>query len=339
MKLLTAESGSALALADCYLHGFRKLGVDVATYRVTSGPSSLPGRILARLFRLVGLSRNGQRLLRAVREHSPDVVLIFKGMEFSPGLLAKIRRQGIRLVNYNADHPLEYFSAGSGNANVRNGIAHYDLYCTYSDHIAALLAEAEPETRVAVIPFGHSVGAPFFDSLTNEAEIGRGCFLGNPDAERARAIQFLADHGIPMSVYGFGWPQYLATGSNVEVHAGVLGEAMLRTLRRYRFQLNIFRPHNVHSHNMRTFEVPAVGGIMLAPDSAEHRRFFNDGRDAFLFGSDEEMLAKAREIMLMPPQDADRIRSAARARTEALQAHYDDRARTLIDHIENLLRP
>ena len=41
------------------------------------------------------------------------------------------------------------------------------------------------------------------------------------------------------------------------------------------------RIHNPDSHNMRSFEVPGVGGIMVAPDTKEHRIFFEVGKEIF----------------------------------------------------------
>ena len=50
-----------------------------------------------------------------------------------------------------------------------------------------------------------------------------------------------------------------------------------KVLRKYRVQLNLMRPHNLDSHNMRSIEVPAVGGIGLFPDTPDHERFFEKG--------------------------------------------------------------
>ncbi|WP_260583174.1 glycosyltransferase [Sphingopyxis sp. PET50] len=114
---------------------------------------------------------------------------------------------------------------------------------------------------------------------------------------------------------------------------------MFRILRRYRFQLNLFRPHNEGSHNLRSFEVPAVGGISLGPDSPEHRDFFIADRDAFYFSDAEGMLAEARKLLALPADEAEAIRGAARARTVALRSHFDDRARVMLAALTELVTP
>ena len=51
----------------------------------------------------------------------------------------------------------------------------------------------------------------------------------------------------------------------------------------YRVQLNLFRQYNEGSHNMRTFEIPAVGGIQLTEYSTEQADFFKEGEEIFSF--------------------------------------------------------
>lgn len=113
---------------------------------------------------------------------------------------------------------------------------------------------------------------------------------------------------------------------------------MLRVLRRYRVQLNFFRPHNVESHNMRSFEVPACGGIMLGEDSIEHRDFFEINREAFYFRSPEEMIDLTRFVLAMPKVEADVVRAAARRRSIMGGYSYRHRAQAAFAEIEKLRR-
>jgi hypothetical protein len=91
------------------------------------------------------------------------------------------------------------------------------------------------------------------------------CFVGFTDEDRAEKINLLASQGIPVDVYGTNWDRFFKQGSKARVHGPVFGPDMHRTLRAYRLQLNLFRPHNPGSHNMRSFEVPAVGALCLRP--------------------------------------------------------------------------
>jgi len=334
VKILTPVSGNHWSVPDCYYRGMVKAGADVVTYDVGEAPVSLVGRILRRVRRAAG-SEAGKRLLQAVEAARPDVLIIFKGVDYTPALLREIAARGVKLVNYNPDHPFRFFLAGAGNANVRDSISAYDLFFTYSGPIANELADAYPALKVAVLPFGHAVDDDLHDRLASEAEVLRGCFNANPDEERAEAIRLLTQNGIAMDVFGWGWEKFVMPGPMLRIYPVEQGLDMLRILRRYRFQLNMFRPHNEGSHNLRSFEVPAVGGIQLAPDSPEHREFFVADRDAFFFSDNDELLAQASKLLAMPAAEAGEIRLAARRRVVEIGSHFDDRARAMLAAIED----
>jgi spore maturation protein CgeB len=131
---------------------------------------------------------------------------------------------------------------------------------------------------------------------------------------------------LPVDVFGYRWERFLGASPNLQINDQIVGEAMLRTLRSYRIQLNFFRPHNADSHNMRTFEVPACGGIMLAEDSIEHREFYENNKEAFYFRTHREMAELARHLLALPKCEAEAIRGAARRRSVVSGYSYHDRA-------------
>lgn len=330
LRLLMSASDDPMRLESAYFRHIRGLDVTVEGWTAASDLTTRRPNLFARAVHrfIPGFRQNrlGRDLLASVKRVRPDILWIFKGMDIHPAVLKRIKDRGVRLVNYNADHPLEFFGRGSGNANVRDSIALFDLYITYSEQIANQLRAAHHGLNVAVLPFGHEVDDAQLDALSGEDETMRACFVGNPDQYRSAAIQQLAAAGIPVDVYGFDWPGHLPRQDNIAIFGPVHGVEMMRTLRRYRLQLNVFRPHNIGSHNMRSFEVPAVGGIMLAQDSAEHRAFFKPGRDAFYFEKPADMVEQAHKILELPRQKASEIRNNARARTLVLESHYADRA-------------
>lgn len=336
MKILTPVSGNPWAVPDCYYRGLVHAGADVAAYDIGEAPASLAGRILLRLRRLAG-SVAAKTLERAVAAEKPDVLIVFKGFDYPPALLRKIAARGIQLVNYNPDHPFRFFLSGAGNANVRDSIPAYRLYFTYSGPIGREMREAYPDLPVAVLPFGHAVDDALHDELASEPEVLRGCFNANPDEDRAAAVRLLIENGVAMDLFGWGWEKFLTPGPMLGIYPVERGTDMLRILRRYRFQLNMFRPHNEGSHNLRSFEVPAVGGILLAPDSPEHRDFFVADRDAFYFATPAEMLAKAQRLLAMPVAEADGVRASARRRTVEIESHFDDRARAMLAEIRRVI--
>jgi spore maturation protein CgeB len=142
---------------------------------------------------------------------------------------------------------------------------------------------------------------------------------------------------IGFDVFGHDWDKVGPELTGALIHQAVYGAEMYRILRRYRVQLNFLRPHNLHSHNMRTFETPASGAIMLAEDTIEHRAFFRPGLEAFYFASDNELVSQAHHLLSLSPEEAGVIRRRARARSVEQPYTYRDRVQLALGLIRQVI--
>ncbi len=265
---------------------------------------------------------------------NPDIIWVFKGMEIFPESLNWAKRRGAKLVNFNGDNPFFFSGSGSGNSNVTLSIPLYDLHLTYDTSVKVEFDRRK--VRSFLLPFGFDVNDKTLELCSKEEEILKVCFVGNPDRERGSFIDRLGDQNVPVTVYGNAWSKFLRH-PKILINPPVYGEDQWKVLRRYRVQLNLMRPHNPNSHNMRTFEVPGVGGIMLAPDTADHRSFFKDGKEAFFFGTFEDCVSQVEKILALPTADANLVRTAARERSIAGGYRYKDRAKQALKILNTLL--
>lgn len=277
------------------------------------------------------------KLKNFVEEFKPDVIWVFKGMEIFPETLIYFKKKKIRLVNYNPDHPFIKSSSGSWNKNVFKSIGLYDLHFCYSKMLMKRINE-EYNIKTVWLPFGFELDDEIYNNVISQPEINRVCFLGNPDKIRAEIINFLAENGINLDVYGHNWNKYLRSKKkNFNIFDAVYGNKFWEILRKYRIQLNIFRPHNIGSHNMRTFEIPAVGGIQLAPDSPEHRFFFNSDKEIFLYKNNNDLLTKVKFLSELSDSDVILIRDAARKKSLTADYSYKTRAKNSLDSIKEII--
>lgn len=260
----------------------------------------------------------------AVMRFRPEIIWVFKGMELFPSSLVWARNNNAKLVNYNGDNPFFFMGKGSGNRNLTNSLGLYDLHLTYNPSVKARL-EKSYNVRTALLPFGFDVDEALFTCCQEQEEVREVCFLGNPERQRADFIRELADLGVGISLYGNHWSKFIQHPL-VIINSPVQGMETWKILRRYRVQLNLMRVHNEEAHNMRTFEVPAIGGIMVAPDTPDHRGFFEDGKEVFLFRNVGECAEKIRMILRLPKEQANQIRNAARMRS--ITSDYSYRRRT-----------
>lgn len=301
-------------------------------------------RIVFRVFPGFLIRKMDKHFLAQTREYSPDVILIFKGMEISKRSLIQVRKEGIKLVNYNFDHPFHFFSRGTGNRFVKDAIRSYDLHISYSTRIAKELS-VKYGVRTACIPFGFHLTMEQFQEVVreNRPEVRRACFVGNPDGLRVVNLKRLVAENIPIALYGFGWEQYFEESDLVEIHPPRKPGSFWadpvefwKVLRQYRVQLNFFRPHNEGSHNLRTFEVPAVGGILLTPKSDEQDEFFEDGIEMFTYDDLESLLGQCKWLLEQDTASIERSRSRAREKSLANDYSYSRRTQDLLRLLQNL---
>lgn len=281
------------------------------------------------------LGQINESLLAEVERLRPDVIWVFKGMELYPKTLSALRKTGTLLVNFNGDNPFIFTSRGSGNKYVYQSLPLYDLHFTYNLEIKARL-DREYNAKTLLLPFGFDVSDEVYEACRLEEEVSRVCFIGNPDPARAGFINELAAANIPIDIFGSpAWSRAI-TNKGVTVHPAIYGDDFWKALRRYRVQLNLMRPHNENSHNMRSFEIPAIGGIMLAPATDEHRLFFEDSEEAFLFTGPDSCIEKAREILSITRDQAGVVRDRARGRSIKDGYSYRDRAKFVFQEIQKL---
>lgn len=329
MRLLIVGSDKVYAIENFYARYLPENGWTVKQFPAQSRFYDYYQRgLLPKIFFKAGLSGILRQINREFREladrFQPDIIWIFKGMEIYPSSIRWAKERGIRLVNYNPDNPFIFSGKGSGNRYLVESLPLYDLHLTYNHEIKVRL-EKEYTIKTDILPFGFDLDEQLFRICSAQAEIPRLCFLGNPDQQRAAFLDGMAAAGIPVTVYGNHWQRFLKHPA-IEVFGPVYSEEFWKVLRRYRVQLNLMRIHNEDSHNMRSFEVPGVAGIMLAPATSEHRRFFEDGKEAFLFDDLEEAIRMTRMILDLNGEAAGRIRQQARQR--ALQDGYSYRDRS-----------
>lgn len=260
---------------------------------------------------LTRLATNIQkRLFAELNGQYFDLIWVFKGMELIPQTIKTLKKQTTRLINFNPDNPFIFSGKGSGNTNITQSIHLYDEYFTY-DHEVKSRIELEFDIKCTLVPFGFDNEVISNEELNEVEEIKAVCFVGNPDAFRTKIIQEILDIGLPLHVYGHDWQKHLKH-PNLTSHGAVYEKDYYKTLRKYRVQLNIMRVHNLDSHNMRSIEVPGCGGIMLAPRTNDHVRFFEEEKEVFLFKDIRDLKIKSKNILDLSKEDSDNIRLSAR---------------------------
>lgn len=330
MRILMTQSQDQNLLAPQYFEGLKACGADVVGTYYHDLASGMAGdsflrKVRRRIFSSISTSVASRRLEQDVALNKPEIAWIFKGAELYAEALRRVKSKVSLMANYNPDHPFAYEFRGSGNRHIRKAIRLYDLHFTYSRRIMEQMQATFPDLRTEWLPFGYP--DKLRDFTFQGEEICRVCFIGYADEKRASVIQRLADGGLPIDVFGPRWGRYFRSGNpNVRVGPPLYGDAYWSALRAYRIQLNLLRKQNADAHNMRTFEVPAVGGIMLAELTRDHATFFEDGKEVFLYRDHDSLVELSRILLAFSPEQAGQVRDLARRRCLTSGYSYGERA-------------
>lgn len=272
------------------------------------------------------LGKINKNILIHVKQFQPDIVWIFKGMEILPETIIEIKKNGSKVINYNPDHPFLFSGIGSGNKNVTNSFSLFDYHVTYNQSLKVKI-EQQYGIPTFLLPFGYELNDAIYKNISKIEEINKVCFIGNPDKTRIKFISYLLENNIQITVFGHGWSSKLKGFKNCEIFDAVYHEKMWENMYKYRIQLNIFREHNEGSHNMRTFEIPAIGGIQLAPDTIEHRGYFEQEKEIFLYNNMLDCLNQINKILGLSSNQVALIKLAARKHSIDSEYSYEERAK------------
>jgi spore maturation protein CgeB len=239
-------------------------------------------------------------ILAALLAARPDIAWLEWPMLLCRETLAEAARRlpGCRWVSFQDDNP---FGSRPGERRrwqyFLEAIPHYDLHLVKRE---SDLAEFARRGARHTQRFQHGFFAPLFRPVP-EPEIPGGlrqevCFVGTPLDHRVAAISdLLVCHRLPLRVYGGRWNRTLVYHRRKACfRPPVQAEDYVRVICGSRISLGFVSSSNRDEYTMRTFEIPACRGFLLAERTPAHEGLFREGREAEFFGSTEECADKIR---------------------------------------------
>ncbi|HEX4644788.1 MAG TPA: glycosyltransferase, partial [Verrucomicrobiae bacterium] len=118
-------------------------------------------------------------------------------------------------------------------------------------------------------------------------------------------------------------------------HPAVTGRDYAGVVSRSRISLGFVSSSNGDEYTMRTFEIPACGGFLLAERTPTHQELFTEGKEAEFFSSTEECAEKIRFYL---ERESVRMKIAERGYQRCLESDYSLRRR-MDEAIEGIQTP
>ncbi|WP_328858755.1 glycosyltransferase [Williamsia herbipolensis] len=221
----------------------------------------------------------------AVESFRPDCVFAFKAINLPQ---ARLHSLSVPLkVHYSAD---DVSNAQNVSTDYLEHESLWDAVITTKSHnVPELLARGvlnpllvwsayDPELHFRYRDVEH------FDFLSG--------FIGNYRPDREKTIDSLCTlYGELFYLAGPGWRRARLGGLNFspKVHPGVYGAMYSRAISRVSANLVLLNSDNRDQHTCRSFEVPAAGGLFVGPRTEEHEKILEDGSEAFLYSTEDEL--------------------------------------------------
>lgn len=231
----------------------------------------------------------------------PNLILIAKGEEITPNTLNYIKQKTkAHIANWNPDNPLNALNA---TPDLINTIPLYDHYYIWGKF---LLPEIEHlgAQHASYLPFAYDPELHQPRSLSQEENKKLGSdliFAGTFESPRLESLNHLKD--FDLGIWGNHWNR-LSSDHPLRKHwrGSAHGIDLSRVYSASRIALNFIREQNGNAHNMRTFEAPACGIMLLTTRTLEQIELFGEDDGASFFQSHDEMREKASYYLAHPEQ-------------------------------------
>jgi spore maturation protein CgeB len=238
------------------------------------------------------LNRFSNELVETCARAKPDIIIATGMAPLTESALRGLHRLNVLSVNYSTDDP--WNPAMRSNWHLR-ALPLYDV--VFSPRRSNLEDFRRLGcAKVQYLSFGYDEDV--FAPATYPRD-SRGLdvlFVGGADADRVAFMTEFMQLGPPVTVVGGYWERYAA----FRAHAlGIKSpEIVCELTSAAKVNLCLVRRANRDGHVMRSFEIAAAGGCMLAEDTREHREIFGpEGEATVYFRNAKEAAERARALL------------------------------------------
>jgi spore maturation protein CgeB len=339
-KVLVIGTTNEGALPESYARAFERLGMEVVRFdfeRALMQASRFTGnRILRRAMRSSLWNAVNREAVEVAERVRPALIFAVKCSFFHPETVRQIRKSvGVPFVNHYPDHPYmgirwDPREASALRRDLIEVLRQYSMVWMWERGLVERLRRDGVEAKY--LPF--AVDPELF--RPQAVDEGLHCDACNLNHDvvfvatytRVRCAEVAAIRKHSVAIWGNNWPRKWRTLSGQHrAHPPVWGRAVGDIYAKAAVSLNVLNAENLGGPNMRTFEIPGSGGVMLARYSPEQHEFFPENEAAVYYRTPTEIDDKIDWLLRDPELRARVRRNAARL---AAEQTYDVRAATVL---------
>ena len=296
-KILIIGSNDGFSLEKMYFRGFKSLGCNITFLHAYSIQKNFINKFIWKYLRFVIFKLIKNKITRHIVSNKKfyDLIIIFKGIYLNDNFILNIKKlsPGTKLINIFPDDPFDtnYFKDISNN-NVIRSIKHFDHVFIFSKKILKKLKNKFPKNDFSFLPFANDNFLHKKFKITNKP-IYDLSFIGTADKDRYNLLKQLSEFKIILA--GNGWERFNIP-QNIKYIKSVNFFQFAKTISKSKISLNILRNQNKKSHNMKTFEIPAMGGLMLTEKTSEQQDFFPENKACLMYENINDLKKKLKLV-------------------------------------------
>ena len=267
------------------------------------------------------LSRFSKRLVASVARDPAQILITTGAAPLTRRALAELKALGVTCVNFSTDDPFNPIH--HARWHVRS-LPAYDIVFTPRRANIGDFAGLKC-SNVCYLPFGYDplLFKPVTVDSAARSRQTQVLFVGGADRDRAAFFDAAGAAGLEPTLVGSYWERF-------QVKRGArLGQRSASELCQLTAEaavnLCLVRRANRDGHVMRSFEIPAVGGFMIAEDTLEHREIFGAEGSCVLYFTTPQQAAEKTNWALVNPAERHRMAAAANRHILLGKNTYRDR--------------
>ena len=271
------------------------------------------------------LGQHSKRLVELCARTKPNLLVTTGMAPLTASALHSLKRLGIVSLNYSTDDP---WNSVMSSRWYLEALPAYDfVFTTRRANIDDFRRHGCKE--VYWLPFGYDETL-FYKDFNNSPGIMSHdiLFVGGADSDRVKFVNEFMHLGAPIALAGGYWDRHQSFKS---LALGLISPDHIRLLTAAaKVNLCLVRRANRDGHVMRSFEIAAAGGCMLAEDTVEHREIFGPDGDAVVYFRNPREAAERAKLLLANASERLRLARCLHRRIADGRNTYTHRLATML---------
>lgn len=241
-----------------------------------------------------------KKLLSDISDKKFDLVIVNGGSLIGLSLVEELRRRFGLVVNYNNDNPFTNRDHRLWRLYLKS-VPVYDLIvvCRDVNVSEAYAAGAKRVLRVfmAADEIAHSPR-----SMTEQDAIlwaNDVIFVGTWMPERGPFLAELIESGVPLTIYGNRWhkAKEWPVLKRAWKNNAICGDDYAKAIQAAKISIGLLSKGNRDLVTSRTFEIPALGGLLCAERTREHLQLYEEGKEAVFWSNPKECIEICNNLL------------------------------------------